>query len=1056
MPDSLPRRTVLGGLLLCFFLSGAAGLIYQVAWGKALGLVFGHTAYALATVLAVFMGGLAAGSAWLGRAGDRSARPIALYGWIEMGIAVTGAASLLGLAGVRAAYLAAYPSVAAHGSLLLILRIFGSALVLFLPTFLMGGTLPILVRGLTRSSSEVGTEFARLYWVNTAGAVAGTLAAGFVILPTLGLRTTIGIAVAINLIAGVFALSLSRKVPVSTTISAQPTPEPTPESQPSSEEASSRFLLVSFAIVGATAMAYEIGWARLLATQLGSSTYAFTLMLATFLIGIVLGSALFGVWSRRYRVNYSTFALTQTLTAVAAFSFLIFFSRSIEILPPILQAAHGSFQGLVTAQFILCMLAILPAALVFGFNFPAVTMLIAGRQMFPGSGSAKIVGRAYAWNTFGAIIGALATGFLLLPRLGSFRLLAATAGVNLALAALLSVVNAPRAMFAFAGNLLLLVAVAVIGFSNFLYDPAVAAFNTVLYWNQADRPLPLTLREKARLMDVVYFKEGLNSTITVTQTDDYISLRTNGKVDASNHDTSTQLLLGHLGALARPPRRVLVIGFGGGMTLSAVARYPELERLDCVEIEPAVLGAAPLLKQLNRGVLEDPRVHIIFDDARNFLFTTQQKYDLIVSEPSNPWISGVAALYTREFYSAAQERLAPGGVFVQWVQTYSLFPEDLRMVLATFLSEFKGATLWHGDPPDLLLMSQTPPAAEMLRRTQEMFANPGLRDDYKQLGIEQPAGLYGFYMLDDAGLRNFSAGARLNTDDLTLLEYDAPRSLLVQGLEANNRRDIFLSRKDVLPADFPSDLRDAAVAAAALTSLNAHDMDGADKFARALEKRPLTAEIATVQGRVALAHSDFEGASRAFDAALTMDPNSIEASWGRAETDRRLGNPGKAYQGFLHILERDPGHLQSLESLKQLAKDSSHWPEAEYFQLKLITSDPHASAGAYADLAELFLRVGDLDLAYKAMQDCLSRDPYNFQTRINFAELLSRQKKWAEARKNLEFVKRHFPDGDAETYALLYEVDNAMGDPRGAADAVRFGLRIFPENSDLLRLNLLL
>src|SRR5579862_1072994 len=225
MHERALRRFVLPGLLVCFFLSGAAGLIYQVAWGKALGLVFGHTAYALATVLAVFMGGLAAGSAWLGRAGDRSARPIALYGWIEMGIAATGAASLLGLAGVRAAYLAAYPSVAAHGSLLLILRIFGSALVLFLPTFLMGGTLPSLVRGLTRSSSEVGAELARLYWVNTAGAVAGTLAAGFVILPTLGLRTTIGIAVAINLIAGVFALGLSRKVSVSTTISAQPTPE---------------------------------------------------------------------------------------------------------------------------------------------------------------------------------------------------------------------------------------------------------------------------------------------------------------------------------------------------------------------------------------------------------------------------------------------------------------------------------------------------------------------------------------------------------------------------------------------------------------------------------------------------------------------------------------------------------------------------------------------------------------------------------------------------------------------------------------------------------------
>jgi tetratricopeptide (TPR) repeat protein len=321
--------------------------------------------------------------------------------------------------------------------------------------------------------------------------------------------------------------------------------------------------------------------------------------------------------------------------------------------------------------------------------------------------------------------------------------------------------------------------------------------------------------------------------------------------------------------------------------------------------------------------------------------------------------------------------------------------------------------------------------------------------------MEEPAGLYGFYMLDDAGLRKFSAGARLNTDDLTLLEYNAPRSLLVQGLEENNRRDLFLAQKDVLPADYPADLRDRALAAAASTSLNIHDITGADHFVSALENRPLTAKIATVRGRAALAHSSFEGASRAFDAALATDPNSIEAAWGRAETDRRLGNLEKAYPEFLRVLERDPGHLRTLESLKQLAKDSSHWPEAEYFQLRLITSTPNASAAAYAELAELFLQVGDSEHAYRAMQDSLSRDPYNFQSRMNLGELLSHQKKWAEARQHLEFVKRHYPDGDAETYSLLYEVDNAMGDPRGAAEAVRFGLRIFPDNSELLRLNLL-
>src|SRR5579872_3296773 len=590
MPDPSSRRFVLPGLLLCFFLSGTAGLIYQVAWSKALGLIFGHTAYAVATVLAVFMGGLAAGSAWLGEWGERSDRPVALYGLIELGVAASGAVSLAGLTGVRALYVAAYPLVAGHGATLLALRFVGAAVVLFLPTFLMGGTLPVLVRGLARYSAELGTRLARLYWVNTAGAVVGTLAAGFLFLPTLGLRQTLGVAVALNLLAGGLALRLSRRERAATAEATPPAmPEkyaaPPQESNIASSAMPAPFLYICFALVGATAMAYEIGWTRLLSTQLGSSTYAFTLMLATFLTGIVLGSAIFERWNRRHQIAAATFALTQTFTALTALAFLISFPYLIEVLPPILRATHESFRGLVFAQFATSALAMLPAAVVFGFNFPAVVLLIAGPQsnstLDPDLGArSNIVGRAYAWNTLGAILGAMATGFWLLPSLGSFHLLAATAAVNLVLAAAISAAAVPRRLLSIAVNVALLIAVGFIRFSSYFYDPAVAAFNTVMYWNLYDRPL--TLRENAHLVDIVYFADGLNATISVARTSDYISLRTNGKVDASNQDKTTQLLVGHLGALAHPPRRVLLIGFGSGMTASALASYPELERLDIV------------------------------------------------------------------------------------------------------------------------------------------------------------------------------------------------------------------------------------------------------------------------------------------------------------------------------------------------------------------------------------------------------------------------------------------------------------------------------------------
>jgi predicted Zn-dependent protease len=524
-------------------------------------------------------------------------------------------------------------------------------------------------------------------------------------------------------------------------------------------------------------------------------------------------------------------------------------------------------------------------------------------------------------------------------------------------------------------------------------------------------------------------------------------------VDASNHDATTQLLLGHLAALAHPPRRVLLVGFGSGMTASALVGYPELERLDVVEIEPAVVGAAPLLASLNRNVLLDPRVHVTFDDARNFLFTTRQKYDLIISEPSNPWIAGVATLFTREFYAAVRSRLTPGGVFVQWMQAYSLYPEDLRMLFATFLTEFHGATLWHGDASDLILMAPSPSSGEILQRAQALYGLPRLHEDFAQLGMEEADGLFGFYLLDDDGLRKFSSRAQINTDDQTLLEYHAPRSLLVHGLEDKNRDAILLEQKNPLPEDFPPDARDAALAASAATSVNQEDADGAERFLRALDNRPV---IATIRGRAALAHSNYQTAFRAFDAALAMDPGSLEAAWGLAETDRRFGNNEKAREALQRILERDPRNVRALASLVKLDVDFSRWAEAEDLERRLMAADPHSGAATRAELGEILLREDRLEEAYRAMLDCLAQDPYNYQTQLNLGELLARQDKWAEARRHLEFVMRYFPDENSEIYPLLFRADQALGDPSAGAKAVRFGLRMFPDNSELQRLNLLL
>ena len=292
-------------LHVCFFLSGAAGLIYQVVWSNALGLIFGHTVYAVATVLAVFMGGLTTGSLWIGERCENFRDPIAMYGWLELGVAASGASSLAGLHAVRVIYIAFYPLASAHGLSLVVLRLIGAAIVLGAPSFLMGCTLPALISGVTRNNSKLGHRLARLYWINTIGAVVGAFLAGFLLLEALGLRGTTGVAVSFNLVAGVLALWIPSEASAGHANSETKFPrgvrEPIAGFHP-------QLLLACFATVGATAMVYEIGWTRLLATQLGSSTYAFTLMLVGFLGGIVGGSILFEYWSHHRAFDQISFA----------------------------------------------------------------------------------------------------------------------------------------------------------------------------------------------------------------------------------------------------------------------------------------------------------------------------------------------------------------------------------------------------------------------------------------------------------------------------------------------------------------------------------------------------------------------------------------------------------------------------------------------------------------------------------------------------------------------------------------------------------------------------
>jgi spermidine synthase len=1013
-----------------------SGLIYQVAWIKALGLIFGHTLFAIATVLAVFMAGLAIGSAYIGRWRSHTT-PVVLYAYIELLVAAAGILSLVGLRSVSWLYVKVYPDVVGLPLFLVAVRFFGAVAVLFVPTFLMGGTLPILARVISRNSDELGTRVSQLYWVNTLGAVVGTLVSGFILLPTVGLRGTIATAVALNVLSGFVAFKIPKSLhhqqvlENSDVVPSSPVVGPQPSFTP---------LLFLFAVVGCTAFIYEIAWTRLLSITVSSSTYAFTTMLAMFLAGIVLGSAFFRYFvGRSGKISLITFSRTQTWIGVAALSSLIMFHWILPVVPFVLRATHRTFGGLLLAQLIISSLTVLPVATIFGFAFPLVVALFAGAASASDTSSA-IVGRAYAANTVGSIIGSLAAGFWLVPSLGSFRVIAAAAGMNLLLAAAASA----RRILPLTLNLLCLVAAVLVGSSSFLYNRSLLSLSTVLYGN--DYQGRLSLNEVAATSDLVFAKDGINDSVAVSRSDNYVALRVNGKVDASTGDIRTQLLLGHLGAAFDPvPRRVLIIGFGSGMTVSAVARYPDVQRIDCVEIEPSVISAAPYLNSLNRDVLTDPRVHVIFDDARNFLLTTREKYDLIISEPSNPWIAGVATLFTDEFYAVVRRVLVPDGKFVQWVQSYSLAPADLKMVVATLVPHFGEVTLWRAAGPDLLLLARSDHAQFNFRRLRSLWQNRPLRDDFESIDVHEPEGLAAYYLLDDAALWKMSYGAPVNTDDRTLLEYHAPRTVLSSNLFETNQELINAFRGGPLPMNLESSDVSQALLAGSVTAIDLGDAITTGKFLGAVKSQPDSAAKDFVQGLFALTRGDFSDSKSLFESALSKDPSSLDATHWLAIAEHRGGDEASARAHVDEILRRSPNYLPALTDKMEFAVERNAWGIAVLAQLNRMAVMPDPPASEYCRLGAIWMKMFNTAEAELVLVRGLTKDPYSYACHLQLGELYRETDRFPSARQHLEFVVRFYPDTNPTVFASLASVYLNLGDAKAADAVLRKGRRVFPE-----------
>ena len=942
-----PSRATPAVVLALFAISGATGLVYEVLWTRALGLVFGHTVFAVTTVLAAFMLGLSLGSALMGRMARGAGDPLRLYAALEAGIGLTALVVPVLISTV--APLAPALVGADASPLALSGAQFGLILpILLVPTALMGGTLPVLVRLTGEGTERLGVRAATLYAANTFGAVAGVAAAGFLLLPALGNRGTGHLAAGANLAVGAAAWILGwRMGGVPSLWHRRASPSPPPAGAAGTGTGTRRTALAALAASGAIAMALETAWARALGLVIGSSTYAFTAMLLAFLLGIALGSAAYA--ARAPRPTLRLLAGLQLGAAGAGVLALLAFRRMPDLFlwGFALSDAPGAVQGL---QVALCVLTLLPTTCALGATFPCAVALAARPQ----DHAAGAVGTPYAVNTLGAIAGTVIAGFGLVPWLGAEGTLRAAVAAGAVVAVALFACDHPeraagRAESAFpaaisrwagaGGAAAAALAVALLP----AWDRQVLTSGVAIYGNTylaTPGGLPATLAGERLL----FYRDGMGATVSVHDNARGRFLRINGKTDASTGDMHTQLMLGHLPLLLHPgAQEVLVIGLGSGVTAGAVLRHP-VRRVDVIEIEPAVAEAAAFFQRENREALRDPRARLRIADARQFLLATPARYDVIISEPSNPWIGGIATLFTEEFFALARSRLRPGGLMVQWVHGYGLAPDDLRMVAATFRAAFPAATLWGPTGADYLLVgAPTPLAMDLGSVGARVAAAAGVREDLMEIGFTAPATLLADFLLDGPDLARYAAGAPRNDDDRLPLEFSAPRSLYRDTTVENRQRVLAARRAETPPLAGPAVDLDAAPIRHAMAA-------------------PL---LRRGQPQEALAH---------LDRALARDPAYLPARVDRGKALLVLGRVGEAQAELEAVLRQHPALPEAVFALgaARAAQGDARGAAEQYARAVALAP----TQGRYrATLAAAYLTVGDFARAAAEYRVALALAP---------------------------------------------------------------------------------
>ncbi|MDX2316215.1 MAG: fused MFS/spermidine synthase [Gammaproteobacteria bacterium] len=737
-----------GGIVwraLLLIVSGTAALIYQVLWIKQLTLIVGVDVYAITTGVGAFFAGLALGGLLLGRFVDRVQRPLRLYATLEMGVALVGVLVTMTLSHTAALFvtLEEQSGVLAWGLIFLMVGV---------GPFLMGGTLPAMVRSLRLTADRIGSGGGLMYGANTAGAIIGALVSSFLLIPALGILGSALTAAGIGILAAAGGLWLDRFAPNQTSVAQQSNRTPLAKS--------ATVAILFYAVAGGLALGYEVIWSQSIVQFMSTRSYAFSVMLATYLAGLALGAALFARWADRIRDPWGIFGLLIAAAGLVALFEITLLGRWLPELQTmgeqaVFSSTASRLAGMCARFAIAALYVVFLPTLLLGAAFPVALKLIVD------SGHVgRDIGKVVALNTFGGIIGTVITGFVLVPRFGLVKTLAILAIV----AALLGLLAAMRGTSGFRFARWSTIVIAIVAVGAALLTPA-------------DRLASLLASTRGG-GTVVFYEEGKGGTVAVLeQSAGHKRFRRLFIQGVSNTgDTLPSLRYMRLQALLPliihngEPKTALVIGLGTGITSGALLRFPGLEQRVVAELLPEVVQATSNF-QGNFGAGTDPRLDIRLRDGRRELLSSQQAYDLITLEPPPPSAAGVVNLYSTDFYELARARLRPGGLVAQWLPLPTQNDEDTRSLVRSFLNVYLHASLWTTELHEMLLIGSMEPVDLDVPRIIEAFNEPELASALREVGIASPEALLATWVMDRTGLETYASDALPVTDDQPRIEY---------------------------------------------------------------------------------------------------------------------------------------------------------------------------------------------------------------------------------------------------------------------------------------------